>query len=506
MRITINRKADTPVYLQITNQIREQILSGVLQEGFLLPPERQLAVMLGVNRSTVVKAYQEMKADGLVGSRVGQGTAVLAQLFGKPAPAGGQVNPIPWYQFFNETVTADTDHIISDLMARTGGGDIVSFAGGIPSPRLYPMKALEAIQQDLFRTAGGTMFLHSPVEGHYPLRESVSQLLRARQITVSPKEVVILSGSQQGLDFAARVFIRPGDTVVVEEPSFFGAIQIFRTAGARVIGVPVDKDGLRTDMLEAVLTRHNPKFIYTLPTFQNPSGVTMSLERRCRLLDLAYEHQVPIIEDDPYGELRYEGIPVPPLKALDRYGHVLYLGTFSKVLFLGLRVGWIAAPLQVLAKFAHLKQLTDLHVNTPGQMLLDRFIRDGCYEAHLTFVRREYAARRDAMLVALDRHKAPGVGWNRPEGGAYIWCRLPENIARPRLVASAARRGVVFLPGEACYPGGTQGETHIRLSYTSAEPDEITGGIKKLMQAVRDTMETAAETGPDAEYNLRPIV
>jgi len=504
MRISINRHADTPVYLQIKNQVRDMIFSDGLPEGMLLPPERSLAKDLEVNRSTVIRAYQELKADGLVGSQVGKGTVVLQQTVKRSSLAEGYINPLPWYQLFAETITSSNDNIIGDIMAITGSDNVISFAGGIPAPSLYPIEIMREIQSELFVTANRELFLHSPVEGHYPLRESISYLLRQRQIVAATKDTVILSGSQQGLDFMARIFIRPGDTVIVEEPTFFGAIQIFRSAGARVIGVPIDKDGLRTDVLEALLVRHKPKFIYTLPTFQNPSGVTMSLERRYQLLNLAYQYQLPILEDDPYGELYYESTPVPPLKALDCHGYVIYLSTFSKSLFLGLRVGWVTAAPQVLAKFSQLKQMTDLHVNTPAQWLLDAFIRRGCYERHVAVLRQEYAVRRDKMLRALEKYKVPGISWDKPEGGYYIWCKLPDNILRHKLVANASKRGVVFLPGEAFYPDGTQGDTHVRLNYTFASPEQIETGIKYLLQAVRETTTTVGNH--ENERNLKPLV
>ena len=504
MRISINRHADTPVYLQIKNQIRDMIFSDVLPEGTLLPPERSLAKELEVNRSTVIKAYQELKADGLVDSHVGKGTVVLSQTVKKSSLLEKYINPLPWYQLFAETVAASNNNVIGDIMAITGGNDVIAFAGGIPAPSLYPVEIMREIQSELFVTVGQDLFLHSPVEGHYPLRESISCLLRQRQIVAAAKDNVILSGSQQGLDFAARIFIRPGDTVIVEEPTFFGAIQIFESAGARVIGVPIDKEGLRTDILEALLVRHKPKFIYTLPTFQNPSGVTMSLERRYQLLNLAYQYQLPILEDDPYGELYYDSTPVPPLKALDRHGYVIYLSTFSKSLFLGLRVGWVTAAPQVLAKFAYLKQMTDLHVNTPAQLLLDAFIRKGYYERHIAVVRQDYAQRRDTMIKALEKYKVPGISWDKPAGGYYIWCRLPDNIIRHKLVANASKRGVVFLPGEVFYPDGTQGDTHVRLNYTFVSPEQIETGIKYLMQAVKET--TIAVGDQEYERKFKPLV
>lgn len=506
MRISINRNVRTPIYLQIKNQIRDMIFSERIVEGFSLPPERKLADMLGVNRSTVIKAYQELKADGLVGSHIGKGTVVLSQVFDKSSYIKTSVNPIPWYQFFTETINNNSGHIISDIMEMTTYKNIISLAGGIPAPNLYPVKDIQEIQAKLFESHGSDMFFQSPVEGHYPLRESISHLLKNRQIEVLPKEIMILSGSQQGLDFVSRIFICPGDTVIVEEPTFFGAIQLFKAAGARIIGVPIDKDGIRTDILESLLMRHKPKFIYTLPTFQNPSGVTMSLERRYELLNLAYQYQIPILEDDPYGELRYDGIAIPPLKALDRHGYVMYLSTFSKVLFLGLRVGWIVAPLQLINKFAHLKQITDLHVNTPSQWILDGFIREGYYEKHIKLITKEYEAKRKAMIEALEKYRVDDIVWNEPEGGYYIWCRLPKNIAQTKLINKAANKGVVYVPGEAFYPHGTQGESYIRLNYTFLSVDEIDEGIKRLMEAVKEALEETADLIEGIEYKKKPIV
>lgn len=316
---------------------------------------------------------------------------------------------------------------------------------------------------------------------------------------------MILSGSQQGLDLAARVFLDPGDVIVVEEPSFFSALQVFRAAGARVMGVPVDEGGMRLEVLEPLLMRTKPKLIYTLPTFQNPSGVTMGLERRVRLLELAYRYQVPVLEDDPYGELRYEGGAVPPLKALDQYGYVIYLSTFSKILFPGLRVGWLAATRPVVRQFALAKQLVDLHSGSLSQQLLDRFARQGLLLSHLQTVRQDYLSRRNIMLEALEQNTPPGFSWNRPEGGLYLWCRLPERIASSRLMARAADQRVSFVPGEAFHQNG-QGQNFIRLNYTFPPPGRIREGVARLMEAVRETLAEVPDTGTDVEVEMKPIV
>ncbi len=505
MHISIDRNSYTPVYLQIRNQIREMILTGALPAAFRLPPERKLAETLGVNRSTVVNAYRELEADGLIESHVGRGTSVQLRVLPEGSSERRTVNPIPWRQFLSGQTVRMQEPLLRDLMELVNREDVISFAAGIPAPELYPVEALQEIQNQLLKDYGRIALQHSPTEGQYPLRETISQFMKYRGISAPPEEVMILSGSQQGLDLAARVFLDPGDVIVVEEPSFFSALQVFRAAGARVMGVPVDEGGMRLEVLEPLLMRTKPKLIYTLPTFQNPSGVTMGLERRVRLLELAYRYQVPVLEDDPYGELRYEGGAVPPLKALDQYGYVIYLSTFSKILFPGLRVGWLAATRPVVRQFALAKQLVDLHSGSLSQQLLDRFARQGLLLSHLQTVRQDYLSRRNIMLEALEQNTPPGFSWNRPEGGLYLWCRLPERIASSRLMARAADRRVSFVPGEAFHQNG-QGQNFIRLNYTFPPPGRIREGVARLMEAVRETLAEVPDTGTDVEVEMKPIV
>ena len=315
---------------------------------------------------------------------------------------------------------------------------------------------------------------------------------------------MVLSGSQQGLDLAARIFVDPGDTVVVEEPSYFGALQAFRGAQARVIGVPTDEDGMRTDILETILARHRPKLIYTLPTFQNPSGVVMSLARRKHLLELAARHGVPVLEDDPYCQMRYEGEAIPSLKALDTTGLVLYLSTMSKVVCPGLRIGWLVAPRPVARQFTLVKQALDLHSSTPGQWLLDRFIREGHWERHVETVCDAYRRRRDVMLAALARRTPPGVSWRKPEGGFYIWCELPDGLSRARLQTAAAEEGVSFLPGWFCF-ADDPGASHVRLNFAYPSEAQIEEGIPRLWKAIRRSVERPAEVAAGGA-GTRPII
>ncbi len=481
MFISIDHQASVPVYQQISGQIRKMILSGILPVGFKLPSERRLADTLEINRSTVLSAYRELKADGLIHSSAGKGTVVLpyetVEIDRKPS------YELPWRQLFSETVSRVKEPLLKDLMVMASRDSVISFAAGITSPEVYPLEFFRVCQSELLDEYATQLFLHTPTEGIFPLRESLAQIMGKRGIPASPEEIMVVSGSQQGLDLISRALIDPGDSVVVEEPTFFYALQLFKAAGARIISIPVDQDGMRVDLLEPVLTRIRPKFIYTLPTFQNPSGSVMSPARRQILLQMAYKYQIPILEDDPYGELIYEGDPIPSLKALDHYGYVIYLSTFSKLLFPGLRIGWITAPIAVNRQFLHLKQTMDLHSNSLSQYMLDRFLRQNRLEEHLRVARSEYARRRDIMLEELGKSPAAPMSWNKPAGGLYVWCRLGQAVDPVRFLAKSAEYKVAYVSGDVFF-AEKQPLNYIRLNFTYPEPDLIRMGIQRLLKAL----------------------
>jgi len=479
LQFTLDRSSSVPLYRQIVERVRELIETGTLPAGFRLPPERKLAEDLGINRSTVLAAYRGLKELGLVDAHVGRGTIVAASGRERPSSAG----PVPWGHLFAGASQSAHDPVLRDLLELTERHDVISLAAGLPAPELLPVHTLRKLFDQIVEELGPTVLLHCPTEGHSPLRESLSRWLESRGIHCAPEQVLVLSGSQQGLDLAARTFVDPGDVVVVEEPSYVAALQVFRAARARLIGVPVDEDGLRVDMLASVLQRHRPKLIYTLPTFQNPSGAVMPLERRKALLELAGRHGIPILEDDPYSELRYDGQPVPSLKALDREGIVLYLSTVSKVLFPGMRLGFLVAPEPVVRRFALLKQGMDLHSNSVGQFILDRFIRRGLYGPYLAGLRESYVERRDTMDAALREAAVPGLHWRKPAGGFYIWCRLPESVERGRLMTAAADEGVAYLPGRACFVEEPEG-AFARLNFSYPSVERIREGVVRFARSV----------------------
>ncbi len=497
--ITIDRSSDEPIFRQMVRHIQAMIHSGALPEGFRLPPERRLAAALDVNRSTVLNAYRELKALGLVDAHVGRGTAVLRP----PAPPGAAID-VPWRQLFRGSMARSRDPILADLLAMTERRDLISFSIGLPAPELLPLDIVRGLTEKILREGGPAPLLHCPTEGHTPFRETLARWLGSRGIHAKTSEVLVVSGSQQGLDLLARVFVDPGDAVVVEEPSYIGALQAFRSAQARLIGVPVDAHGMRTDILASVLEHHRPKFIYSLPTFQNPSGAVMSVERRRHLLELAARWQVPVVEDDPYSELRYEGDALPSLKALDEHDLVIYLSTFSKVLLPGLRIGYMVAPPVVLRQLVLAKQGTDLHSNSFGQFLLERFVRDGHFAAHIDGLKSAYRRRRDLMAAALEHETGLSLTVRVPPGGFYIWCVIPEGIEQSALLAHAVARGVTFLPGRACFADEPP-ENAVRLNFTHCAEEAIAVGIEHFLEAVREAAVTARRP-PVEGASTSPVV
>jgi DNA-binding transcriptional MocR family regulator len=499
LEISIDRQSDEPIFRQVVREIQDLIRSGALPEGFRLPPERRLADALGVNRSTIFNAYRELKALGMVDAHVGRGTAVLKP----PAPVPEAIG-VPWRQLFRESVARAHDPVLADLLAVTESEGIISFSIGLPAPELLPLDILGEYTAELIRDVGAPLLLHCPTEGHTPLRETLARWVAARGISARASEVLVVSGSQQGLDLVARIFIDPGDVVVVEEPTYVGALQSFRVAGAKIIGIPVDEDGMRTDILASVLERERPKLIYTLPTYQNPSGAVMSLDRRRHLLELASRWHVPILEDDPYSELRYEGEPVPSLKALDQNELVLYQSTFSKALFPGLRIGYLVVPPVVLRQLVLAKQGADLHANSFSQYLLERFVREGHFTTHIEQAKKAYRRRRDRMAEALRGDPSIGLDFALPKGGFYIWCRLPAGVEQSALLANAAARGVVFLPGRACYPTEPT-ENCLRLNFSHPSEEEIDIGVERFLEAVREARVWGRVKRPDG-VTTSPVV
>jgi 2-aminoadipate transaminase len=399
-----------------------------------------------------------------------------------------------WAERFAQRTQRMTSSIIRELLKITEKPDVISFAGGLPAPEVFPRVEIAAACDRVLREHGSAALQYGSTEGYLPLRELLVRHMGRYGIAVTPDNVLVTSGSQQGLDLVGRLFINPGDRVLTEAPTYLGALQAWTACQPEYLSVPVDDEGLDVRRLEAEL-RAGPKFLYVLPNFQNPSGVTLSLARRKKVVELANHYGVPIIEDDPYGQLRYEGEHLPPLVALDAEYHgcagtrvftgdCLYLGTLSKTIAPGLRIGWIVAPEMVIRRLVQVKQGADLHTSTFCQMVAHEVARQGFLDRHVRDVRQVYGERRDAMLAALARHFPEGVTWTQPQGGLFLWVTLPAPLDSARIFDAALREKVAFVPGAPFFPQGG-GERTLRLNFSYCTPAVIEEGIARLGSVVR---------------------
>ncbi len=408
---------------------------------------------------------------------------------------------VPWDALLGDADRRLRSSDIRDLLAITARPDVISFAGGLPAPDLFPIDDLRAAFDAALREGGGSAVQYGPTEGYAPLRAYLAARLARRGIVAQPDDILITTGSQQGLDLLGKVLLSPHATVLVEEPSYVGALQAFAAYGPRGASAPMDDEGLRVDRVAAALAalERDPlipgdevraRVLYTIPTFQNPSGLTMSARRREALIDLCVARRLPVIEDDPYGELRYEGADLPPLRALPGGEETVYLGTFSKILAPGLRLGWVVAPRPLMARLVLAKQGADLHTDTLAQRAVLHYCLHADMDGHIARLRRVYRERRDAMLAALARHFPAEARWTRPEGGLFIWVTLPEGVDTRALLADALERGVAFVPGSAFHAtrDGGQGGRSLRLNFSHADPDRIDDGLRRLGAVVAATL------------------
>ncbi|MBF4510297.1 MAG: PLP-dependent aminotransferase family protein [Aeromicrobium sp.] len=378
---------------------------------------------------------------------------------------------------------------VRDLFAAATRPDMISFSGGMPEISRVPADDVVSAATAAIRDAGTEALQYGSSEGREGVRRVVVELMAEVGVRIKPDDVVITAGAQQALDLLAKIFLDPGDTVICEGPTYLGALQAFSAYQPDVVCVPADEHGMRTDLLAAELERLGPrgaKFIYTIPNFQNPAGVTLTPARRRELLEIASAYDVPVIEDDPYGRLRFEGGHCLPLRALD--DDVIYVGTFSKIFAPGLRLGWIVAPHPVLGRFLLAKQAADLCGSAYAQVTAERYFGGTRWRRTLQELTRTYAGRRDAMLDALEEHFPPEAKWTAPEGGFFVWVEMPAFLDLKSILAEAVEHGVTYVPGDAFYPDG-RGRNCMRLAFCFAEPDAIREGIRRLAEVLDDRLE-----------------
>ncbi|MEG2353118.1 MAG: PLP-dependent aminotransferase family protein [Clostridium sp.] len=374
---------------------------------------------------------------------------------------------------------------IRELLKLTEQPEIISFAGGLPAPELFPIEKLEKVMIKVLREQGQAALQYSSTEGYAPLREIIAnKIMKYSGVQCEPSNIMITSGSQQGLAFSAAIFINEGDIIACESPSYLGAINAFKLYGPKFIEIPTDKDGMIVDELERLLKEETIKMIYTIPDFQNPSGITMSLERRKKVAELALKYKIPVIEDSPYGQLRFEGENLPSIKSFDTEGYVINLGTFSKTFCPGLRIGWVCADNDVLQKYIQLKQGQDLQCASINQMATARFLTEYSLDEHVNCIIDVYRKRRDIMLEEMKLNFPKEVTYTYPEGGLFTWVEVKEGLNALDIAKEALKENVAFVPGNSFYPNGND-TRHFRLNYSNMNEEKIREGIRRLGKVLK---------------------
>ncbi len=486
MRIPLDTGSKVPMYRQIGDFLRQSILSGTMAPETRLPATRRLAQDLGVNRITVQNAYAELEADGLIFTRTGSGTFILPQPPIAPIPRKEAGAPWPlWQSEAGERCgLADTASPGEMLMAARHPHP-VNLAGGCGDSRLFPADEYRRVIQAVLRRDGVAALEYGDHAGYFPLRKTIAQILAGQGIPTRPENLLITAGSQQAIALVTQLLLRPGDVVATENPTYAIALDLFRALGLKIVGAPTDGCGLQVEKLEPVLQQHHPRLVYTMPNFHNPTGACMSVQRRRALIELSDRYNVPILEDDFVGDLRYEGRAQPALKSIDPGGRVVYVSTFSKMLMPGLRVGFLVAEGPFFDSLVRYKRVNDLTTSNLHQRALESYVTVGRYQSHLRRTSLIYRRRRDALVDAVSRHLPAGVGMNPPQGGLFAWLRLPGDMSAERLLPLACKEGVSFVPGGAFFPNGSDGDRFLRLNFVSQPPEETEEGIKRLGKAIR---------------------
>ena len=381
---------------------------------------------------------------------------------------------------------------IRDLLKIARRPDIISFAGGLPDPQTFPVRDLEDISCELLRKKGALALQYGPTEGEAPLREEVAKWMNREKASIKPENILITVGSQQGLDIVSKVFLDPNDIVIVGLPTYVGGLQAFNSYRVKMIGVPQDNAGMRMDLLEntfAKLAKRNkkPKLVYVVPDFQNPSGATLSLQRRMKLLQIAYRYGIPVLEDSPYRDLRYTGKNVPSIYSLDTQNQVIVLGTFSKLLCPGLRIAWIMAPTEWMDRMIVAKQSMDLCSPSYTQLLVAEYLRRELLPKQVEKIRKLYGRKLDVMLKALEKHMPKGVKWSKPEGGLFLWIELPKKMSANDLFPKAIENKVAYVVGSAFHCNG-KGQNTMRINFSYSSEQQIVEGIQRLAEMFKENL------------------
>jgi 2-aminoadipate transaminase len=476
----LDRDGSLSITQQLVDRFSAAIEAGELEPGDKLPPTRELAAEAGVNHLTAARVYRKLAELGYVTAQVGRGTFVRSL-----APASSTLQGDDWQVYaLPPDETSYSEQVLADTFSLAGSDHVISLATGWPAPSSYPTEELARITADVFAEVGGDALSYLNAEGLFDLREQIAIRGRDYGYAQEADEVVITSGAQQALSLSARAVLEPSDVAVVESPTFIGMMTALRGTGAKVIGVPVDRDGFDVNALEHVLARHEVKLVGLQSACQNPTGSNLSEERRRRLAELAIERNFFVLEDRVYADMRFEGPFVRSLRELAP-AHVLYVNSLSKVVGGGLRSGWVASRGPVRDRIAMLKLEADFHSPTLIQHIAARWLATGAYDRHVERTTPFYRERRDALVAALERHLSGEYHVDVPHGGHHLWVTLNRPLDERALYTEAARRGVTFTPGGAV-TAERRSQTSFRLSFSMVDPEELDEGVRRLARAIRE--------------------
>ena len=394
---------------------------------------------------------------------------------------------LEWEMTYSDRASRMYGSMTRQLMHLIADPDVISFGGGLPAWELFPVNQIKEITDAILDGDGPSILQYGTSEGYHPLRKAVFERYKKKGFSITQDNVLITSGAQQGIDLVSKLFIDKGDIVVVGDPTFLTALQSFSLFQAEFLPVPLDRKGMEVELLPEILENHHVKFIYVMPNFQNPSGITLSLKRRKRLMEIVQEYKTPVLEDDAYGELRYSGEALPALKAMDTENQVIYLGSFSKVLSPGIRVSALIAPEEIIEKLVFAKQAADLHTDNLAQRIIYEYLKRDLLDDHIKRIVDCYRKRRDAMLHAMERYLPEEVRWIKPDGGIFLWATLPQGLNSMELFEKVVKAKVAYVPG-SCYYAKGGGDNDIRLNFTACDEEKIAVGIERLSKAIAENM------------------
>ena len=496
MNVKIDKNSKTALYLQIAAQLKKEILSGEINKGSTLPSERALASILGVHRNTVVKAYIELKAEELIESKQGVGYIVAV---GDERDGNTDYEDSRQHRANNKRVNwvnqikpcyLDMEVTFDDIFQRFGEADKYALGSGISTMGIYDQVRMARDIAEIITGEGRNQYFYSPYKGDMLLRQKLVSFLSTKGIKASTGQIQVLTETNQALDFLVMLLIKPGDTVIMEEPVSPDAYRAMELAEAVIRTVPMDEDGIKCDVLESLVEKYNPRFIFVNSSFHDPTGAILSLERRKKIVEISNKYRVPVIEEDAASELVYRGEKLPPLKAFDTLDNIIYIYSFSLTFVPGLSMAFVVGSSDLIRSLSYLVSVRLVASDWMSQKLMARYLNDGTYYGVLDDFRQNYGRKQDIICRKLDEMKASGIDieYNRPRGGVYIWCRLPEGIDCRDFFRKAYNRGVALLPGYVFYPFKNGGRDHVRINYSFETEERLEKGLEIFRQTLEEEL------------------